>query len=267
MNVGVMLRYLKLFWALFRYSAIREMMFKANFLLWVVVEFAWFGLQLVLIEVIYLHVQEVAGWNKYEMILLIGTSHVVQQLFQLIFMINLIEFPENVRTGRLDFALLQPADSQFMASIRKFDPGSIVNISVALGIVGYAVWKLNLHPSLMHLSLYTLLVINGALIHYALMLAIVTLSFWIVRAQGLVYGYYNLFQIARIPRQAFTGGVRFFFTWVLPMLIVANAPAESLVRSNFNGQILGLLAITACSVTVSSLWFRFGLKSYTSASS
>ena len=57
-----MFRYFKLSLALFRYSITRELMFKANFFAWVLVELSWFGIQLALVEVIFSHVQEVAGW-------------------------------------------------------------------------------------------------------------------------------------------------------------------------------------------------------------
>lgn len=262
-----MFRYLKLAVALFRYSLSRELMFKANFLLWIVVEFAWFGIQLTLVEVIFSHVHDIAGWNKYEMIVLIGTSHVVQQTFQFVFLVNCMELPDNIRTGRLDFFLLQPANAQFLISIRKFDPGALVNASIGLGFVAYAIGRLHLHPTLGQLALYALLVVNGIFIHYALMLALVTLSFWIVRAQGLVYGYYNLFQIARIPKEAFKGGVKFFFTVCLPMLIVANEPASVLARG-LGGWTAGWVFLIASGLVLAvSRWFQYALRSYTSASS
>ncbi|MBI4024099.1 MAG: ABC-2 family transporter protein [Verrucomicrobia bacterium] len=262
-----MSRYLKLAAALFRYSLTRELMFKANFILWILVELAWFGIQLSLVEVIFAHVREIAGWNKYEMILLIGVSHAIQQLFQFIFMVNCIELPDNVRTGRLDFALLQPANSQFLVSVRKFDPGALINSSIGLAFAAYAVWNLNLRPTVFQLALFAALILNGIMIHYALMLMIVTLSFWIVRAQGLVYGYYNLFQITRIPKDAFKGAVKLFFTFGLPMLIVANYPAEALARGLRWDDILWATALTIAMLFLASRWFRFGLRFYTSASS
>ena len=45
-------RYWSVYVALWRNSIIREMSFKANFLLWIVVEMLWFGLQLSFISVI-----------------------------------------------------------------------------------------------------------------------------------------------------------------------------------------------------------------------
>lgn len=262
-----MLRYIRLTFALFRYSLSRELMFKINFLTWIVVELAWFGIQLALFEVIYSHVESIAGWTKFQMILLLGTSHVVQQTFQFFFMVNCIELPENVRTGKLDFALLQPANTQFLVSIRKFDLGALVNGSIGLGICAYSGWKLGLHPTLGQLCLFGVLVLNGAFIHYAMMLFIVTASFWIVRAQGLVYGYYNLFQLTRIPQEAFRGAARALFTFGIPLLVVANYPASVLARGLSAWNAGWTLLLSVFLVSCASAWFRFALRCYRSASS
>jgi ABC-type uncharacterized transport system permease subunit len=41
-------------------------MFKSNFLLWIVVETLWFGLQLSFIGVLYLHTDSIGSWTKWE---------------------------------------------------------------------------------------------------------------------------------------------------------------------------------------------------------
>jgi ABC-type uncharacterized transport system permease subunit len=57
-----------------RYAASRELAFRANFFAWVVVELAWFILQLAFVGVVYQHVESVAGWSRQEMIVLVATS-------------------------------------------------------------------------------------------------------------------------------------------------------------------------------------------------
>jgi ABC-2 type transport system permease protein len=58
-------RYLSIYAALWRNSVIREMSFKTNFLLWIVVELLWFALQLAFIGVLYLHTDQIATWTKW----------------------------------------------------------------------------------------------------------------------------------------------------------------------------------------------------------
>ena len=96
-------RYAHIWLAQIRYSTVREMMFKANFLLWIGVELAWFGLQLSFIQFLYLQVNTIAGWGKWEMILLVSTNNLIQQIFQTFLMINLTKLPELVRSRQTRF--------------------------------------------------------------------------------------------------------------------------------------------------------------------
>ncbi len=263
------LKYARLLSAFFRYSLTREMMFKTNFILWIIVDFLWFGAQIVFIQVLFYQTPEVAGWDKNQMIMLFGTNHLIQQLFSCLFMTNCIQIPELIRTGKLDFQLVLPVNTQFLVSTRNFDPGALVNSSIGLAFVVYAAINLRIHPSLLQYAMYVVLVVSGIFLHYALLMLIVTLSFWIIRAQGLVYGYYNLFQIARIPSQAFKGVIWYLFTFALPMLVVANFPAR-VMAFPFSVSDLGMLwalGLTAFFVWMASRFWSFALKHYTSASS
>ncbi|MEP6672069.1 MAG: ABC-2 family transporter protein, partial [Chthoniobacter sp.] len=113
-------RYLEIYWLMIRNSLIREMNFKANFLLWMVVEFLWFLGQIVFLEVLYSHVDSIGGWSKWECVLLVGTHQITAQIFQAFFYVNLAELAELIRTGRLDLMLLLPVDAQFAVSTRRF---------------------------------------------------------------------------------------------------------------------------------------------------
>src|SRR3989454_6341902 len=67
-----LLRYLGIYFALWKNSVTREMIFKSNFLLWIVVELLWFGLQLTFIGVLYLHTEHIGTWTKWQVVMLIG---------------------------------------------------------------------------------------------------------------------------------------------------------------------------------------------------
>src|SRR3974377_2202421 len=112
-------RYLSVYGALWRNSVAREMSFKSNFLLWIVVELLWFGLQLSFISVLYLHTEHIGTWTKWQVVLLIGASHLIQQVFQAFFLVNCTNLSELVRTGKLDFLLLLPVNSRFVISLRQ----------------------------------------------------------------------------------------------------------------------------------------------------
>ncbi len=244
------------------------MQFKLNFVLWIVVELLWFALQLVFIAVIYSHVDRIADWTKWEVVLLMGVSHLIQQIFTTFFFTNCAEFPEHVRTGKLDFLLLLPAPTRFLVSFYKIDLSGLINGMSALAVIAYAGIKLGLHPTWTQVAGFTTLVLIGALMHYVLLFMLVTISFWTVRAQGIIFAYYNLFNVARLPDSAFRGFYKVVFTYVLPMLLVANVPAKTLLErleSPFEMAIMAAVALVF--LYLSSLFWKISLTRYTSASS
>src|SRR5436305_716595 len=89
-----------------RNSLIRELSFKANFLLWMVVEVLWFCGQIVFFSNIFSNVDCIGDWTKWEVVLLIGTHQMIAQLYQAFFFVNVANIPELVRTGKLDSLLV-----------------------------------------------------------------------------------------------------------------------------------------------------------------
>jgi ABC-2 type transport system permease protein len=107
----------------------------------------------------------------------------------------------------------------------------------------------------------------GVLIHYSLIFLLASVAFWTVRAQGIVWGYYSLFNVARLPDAAFGGFFRAFFTFAIPMLLVANVPAKLLLgRLGSPGPMLLLTAMAAVCFIAAELFWRFSVRHYTSAS-
>lgn len=264
-----MKRYFEIYWILFRNSLIREMSFKANFILWMFVEFLWFVGQMVFIEVLFAYVDKIGDWSKWEVVLLVGTHQIIGQIFQAFFYVNVANLPELVRTGKLDFMLLLPVDSQFAVSTRQFGLDNVVNALVGVAIVVVSLFKLAVVPHLHQVALYGIAVAMGVSIHYSIMFFLATMTFWIVRAQGLIYGYYNLFNIARYPDSIFRGIFKVIFSWLIPVIIVANIPARVLMRSfEQPGNLMLQIAAAAAFVVVASRTFwQFALKRYSSASS
>jgi ABC-2 type transport system permease protein len=262
------MRYPGIYLALWKNSIAREMSFKSNFLLWILVELLWFGLQLCFIGVLYLHTKEIGTWTPWQFVLLVGASNFIQQIFQAFFLVNCTNLSELVRTGKFDFLLLLPINTRFVVSLRQVDLGGFVNAMFAIAVMVYAARHLHLHPSAGQLFGFLALCGIGILIHYSLMFLLSTISFWTVRAQGLVWGYYNLFNIARMPDEAFQGPFRAVFTFVIPMLLVSNVPVRVLAEKlSSPKEIVLLLAMSVVCFLASEFGWRASLKHYTSASS
>jgi len=263
-----MLRYFQIWLATARYSIVRTLMFRADFFIWSLVELFWMSVNLLTVSVIYEHTQSIAGWNKYEMILLLGTSMLIQRFLMGFFWSSIFEMGRNVRTGNFDFFLAQPGNVMFMATTRKLDPDGLVNSVVAAGIVVYALRQLHIHPSVGDVLLYIVMIGCGLVIHYSILVMSISLVFWLTSAQGVEGTYFAMTEFSRMPREAFKGfATKALFVWLLPVVVVSNAPARTILRQ-FDWTLVAWLG------GVAVLWFGLavgvfhaGLRRYTSASS
>ncbi len=246
-------------------------MFRGDFLIWSFVELFWMTVNVLMVSVVYAHTNDVAGWTKYQMMLLIGTSMLIQRFLMGFFWSSIFEMGRNIRSGHFDFILAQPGNVMFMATTRKLDPDSLANSLVAMALVAYSAHKLGLHPGILDIALYALLVACGLVIHYSMLVLSISLAFWITSAQGIEGSYFTLSEFSRLPRQAFRGVaygiVNVVFVWALPMVLVSNVPAQNLIHGFSPGFTAGVVGLALVWFGVTVFVFNRGLRRYSSASS
>ncbi len=211
----------------------------------------------------------IGDWTKWEVVLLIGTHQMIAQLFQAFFFVNVANVPELVRTGKLDSLLVLPIDSQFAVSTKQFGLDSIINAALGGAVVCFSLSQLHIVPNIMSILLYLSALVFGVAVHYSIMLSLAAVSFWIVRAQGLVYGYFNFLNIARYPDVIYPRLFRMIFSWLIPVVIIANIPARLLIKP-FEQPVWLMFHLVAASSIIFGLarfFWRFALRHYSSASS
>jgi ABC-2 type transport system permease protein len=154
-----------------------------------------------------------------------------------------------------------------MASTRKLELDGLLNSVVAIALVVYSAKRLGLHPGPGDLALYACMLACGVVIHYSALVLAMSLSFWITSSQGVEGSYFTLMEFSRLPREAFNRGLSIVFVWVLPVVVVSNAPARALLHGFQASWAAGLCAATLLWFMLSVFVFRRGLRRYTSASS
>jgi ABC-2 type transport system permease protein len=259
--------YARVWLASARYSLARATMFRGDLFIWASVELFWIAVNVVMIAVIYSHTRTVAGWTVYQMLMLVGTSMLIQRILMGFFWSGIFEMGRNVRSGLFDFVLAQPGDPLFMASTRKLELDGLLNGFVAAGLIAYAAHKLGLHPTFLQVAVYLCMVLCGVAIHYSALVMAMSLAFWITSSQGVEGSYFTLMEFSRLPREAFRGVVAIVCVWILPVVVVSNAPAREMLRGFEPLWAAGLCAATVLWLALAVLVFRMGLRRYTSASS
>ncbi len=264
------LAYLRIWLATARYSAVRAMMFRFDFFLWLAVDTMWMVVNLVFIEVLFDHINALAGWSKHEMLLLAGISMLITRLFFAFFFTNLVAVDRNLRDGTLDFYLAQPGNPLFMIATRKVEFDSLLNAVLAAGVVVYAIARIGppgLHVSLLQIFTFIYLIGCGLVIHFSVMVILVSLAFWLDRAQGVEGGYFGLFEVSRLPRQALQGVMEVSFVYLLPAIVVSNVPAVTLKDGLYPAGIAWLTGAAVAWLGLAATFFHRGLRRYRSASS
>lgn len=260
-----------------RNSLVRDMTFRANFIIDCISSLSWVLMNLGFYVLIFEYTGEIGeqtGWRKYEFFVFLATTLFINSLVQTFFMPNANEFSELIRTGNLDFALLKPIDTQFLISLEKVEWSSLANFVFAAGLLGYSVARLDYQPPLLQMVLYPIYVACGVAVLYSLMIVLSSVSVWLGRNQSLYDFWFYITNFSRYPMEIYRGPVgtplRHVFTFFIPVLIVVNVPARLLARpfEHDNWPLAGFaLLATAGSLLVSRLIFHRALASYRSASS
>jgi len=269
--------YARVFLTFARNSLVRDMTFRANFLIDSITSMAWMLLNMAFYLLVFRFTKSIGentGWQEYQFFVFFATSMLINALVQTFFMTNVDELTDLIRTGGLDFILLKPIDTQFLVSLRRVEWSSLSNFFLGLVMLGYALARLAYVPGPIQVALYLVYVACGVAIYYSLMVALASATVWMGRNLTLFDFWFYITTFSRYPMEIYEGPVgwplRQFFTFIIPVLIVVNVPARMLVwtlqEQNWPLAAFTILA-TAASVAVARWIFQSALKNYRSASS
>ncbi len=261
------LTYLRIWLASARYSAVRAMMYRFDFFLWLTVDTLWMVVNLLFLEVVFDHTDGIAGWTKPQMLLLFGTAMLTMRLFFATAFTNLVAVDRNLREGTFDFYLAQPGNPLFMIATRKLEFDSLSNAVLAAGIVIYAAGRCEVVPDFGRAVFFLYGIGCGLIIHFSIMTILVSLAFWLVRVQGIEGGYFGLFEISKLPREALKDVMKLAFVWTLPAIVVSYVPAKILLDGPDPQLLAWLTGATVFWFALATTIFHRGLRRYQSASS
>ncbi|MEX1041753.1 MAG: ABC-2 family transporter protein [Pirellulaceae bacterium] len=278
--------YLLVWLTFLRNSLVRDLSFRSNFWVECIASMSWVAMNLGFYLLIFSFTNSIGegtGWGKFEFFVFLATTLFINSLVQTFFMPNIQEFSDLIRTGRLDFALLKPIDTQFLVSFEKVNWPSMANFFFGIVLLSVSVYNLSYrseNPLVLTPWMvigYPLFVLCGVAILYSLMIVLAASSIWLGRNQSLYDFWFYITSFSRYPMEIYRGPVghtlQLIFTFAIPILIVVNVPARILARPlGIDQGAATQLAIFALFATAFSLlgsrWlFVKALKSYRSASS
>ncbi len=264
-------RYSRLLGSLGKFTLTRELAFRGNFLVKVSVEVLWLAILVAFFRTVFARTSAIAGWNEPQYFFFVGCFFAINGLIEMLFLDNCNEFAELVRTGDLDGLLLKPIDEQFIITCRRIDWGTAPNILMGSVLMIISLVQMHWQFDIVRIVAFLATVVCGTAIAYSFMLLLTSISVWMVRNQSLMEMWWLFSSVARYPKEIFVGPwaepVGAFFTYILPILVVVNVPANVMVRV-LDPWMIGLIMVAAVLLLwVSRRFFQYALRSYRSASS
>jgi ABC-2 type transport system permease protein len=262
-----MRRYLRLFGTQLRASAAIGMQYRVEFIIEGLLAIFWIAMALVPILVIFQQRQSIAGWSFEEALMVTGWFTLMKGILEGAVNPSLSSVVEHIRKGTLDFILLKPADAQFLVSTARFEPWRGTDVLGALAIFSIAFYRLGRVPQPMHILAALLLLLCAITVLYSLWILVISAAFYVVRVDNLSFLFSSLFDAARWPASVFRGGLRIFFTFVIPLALMTTYPALALLgRLNALLALQVLLGSAVFAAGARFVWLR-AIGRYTSASS
>jgi viologen exporter family transport system permease protein len=260
------MRALKLAWLFFRVGSMNELQYRANFFIQLLQSAVAVGTALVVLALVYSHTQELNGWSQSELLVVMGIQILLGGVIRMSIQPNMQRFMEEVRDGKLDFALTKPEDSQVLVSVRDVRIWQSVDIVSGAAVLGYGMAGLERDVGLGDAAIFPLVLAAGALMIYCFWLILSTGAFWVVNMWSLMELWEGVYQTGRFPVGIYPGWLRIGVTFLVPIAFAVTVPAEAVTSRLEWTTVLLALGFGAALFAFTRWWWRFGLRHYSGAS-
>ncbi|MFN8523979.1 MAG: ABC-2 family transporter protein [Chloroflexota bacterium] len=266
-TLSTVARYQRVHLACLRNCLARELEYRASFIIKMLAATAWSLLSLLFTGLVFGNVREIEGWDMNRMLVLMGTFLVVDYLASAFVLANMTQLTRLVNQGELDFILIRPISSQFLVSCRRVDytdvPGAFVGAAYVLGGIA----RLGVRPDLEQIAGYVGLIAIALVTVYSGWFLTTTLVLYAGRINNIAFLFLPITDLGRMPTDVFKGVLRGIFTFLLPVAIIGTVPASVLLGTMSAEVLLVHGAIAVALLVLSSRFWTYSLRRYTSASS
>ncbi len=260
-----MIHNLKVFFTLISINLKVTLAYRASLLISLALNMLWVMSYIVFIEVIFRNVTTLGGATKGEALLIMAFFYLFTNVSDILYRDSFEQFADKMRTGYIDMWLTKPASSRmlmFMSSMR-FDYLTAIGVTIALFI--YAFQSMGTSPNMGLLAAGVILSLLAHMIFFSVLSILATMSFWLEKNDTLNMLAWQLTQVGRYPRAIYTTWARVIFTYILPLGLIANLPAEVTLHLADTKTIVAFLLITFTLYIASFLFWKKGLTRYSSA--
>ena len=260
------MRSLRLAWLFFRIGSMNELQYRANFFIQLLQSAVAVGTALAVLALVYSHTKELNGWSQSELLIVMGIQILLGGVIRMTIQPNMQRLMEEVRDGKLDFALTKPEDSQVLVSVRDVRIWQSVDIVSGAVVLGYGAVRLEREVGIADAILFPFMLVIGALMIYCFWLVLSTGAFWVVNMWSLIELFEGVYQTGRFPVGIYPGWLRIGVTFLVPIAFAVTVPAEAVTSRLEWPTVVLAFGFGAALFAFTRWWWRFGLRRYSGAS-
>jgi ABC-2 type transport system permease protein len=256
----------RLAWLFFRVGAMNELQYRINFVIQIFHSFLALGVGLAVLALVFSHTTALGGWTRPELLAVMGVHTLMGGIIGVTIQPNMGRLMEDVREGKLDYALTKPEDSQVLVSVREVRIWKFVDVVIGVVLLVVSVLRLEAGVGVWDALAFGAALVLGGLVIYSFWLALACLAFWVVRVWETIELFDGVYQAGRWPVGIYPGWLRLGLTFLVPLAIAITVPAQA-ITSRLSGVTLALAAVfTAFLLAATRLLWRVGLRRYSGAS-
>ncbi len=247
-------------------GAMHEVQYRVNFFLQLVDSVIRLATGLVAIWLVFSHTDDLAGWNRHELLAVMGIHILLSGINRTFVEPNVFQFIYTIGEGEFDYVLARPVDSQLLVSVRNLRFWQLVDVVVGAVVIGWAVSGIMATTSWLEAATFLIAVSCGAVILYCMWMMVAAAAFKWIRVDDTVGLLNGLFQAGRWPVTIYPGWLRLTLTFVVPLAFAITVPAESLSSRLTGGTMVLTLVVTGVMLLITRLAWQRGVRNYSGAS-
>jgi ABC-2 type transport system permease protein len=262
-----MRRHWRIFCEFFRTCLVEELEYRSEFIGNLLSSLFGIGIAILTINIFFYRTNQLGGWDYADVLILLGVFNALQGLIDFALRPNMARLLQHIRKGTLDYILTKPVDSMFFVSFRHLVFWRLIDVLLGVGLIIYGLVQNNYLPSLGDLLMFIISIGASLVLIYSLWMLLMTTAFWVIRIDDLSYIFNSFFETARFPIGIYRGWLRIVLTYILPAAFITSLPAGALLgKWNSLTTVLSII-IAGIFLWLARKFWRFALRSYTSASS
>ena len=257
---------LKLAWNYFRIGMMNELQYRVNFFIQLLQSAIAVATGLIGLSLVFGQVDTLAGWTRSELLAVMGVHILMGGVIRSLIQPNMDRLMQDVLNGTLDFALVKPADSQALVSVREFRFWQLTDVVVGVAILFIAVNQLHEQMEALQVVAFLAALLMGSIMLYCVWLMVTSISFWVIRVGDIIELFQGLYAAGRWPVGIYPDWLRTGMTFLVPVAFAVTVPAEALTNRLTSGTMLFAFGLTLFFMILARGVWMLGLRSYSGAS-